>query len=283
MMTSRSDRKQTKAGRFYDIEDVGSLPSVTTILSVISKPALVQWAAKVEREMVIEAASNLYADCAGTPPMSRPGWIATLNDRIGKTRANQKEVAKASEIGTQAHALIEWKLKAKMLAEAGPSPAVTDKAVWAFNAWENWAKSVDLKVIFIEQVVYSETYRFAGTLDLFAEVNGVPTVIDWKTGKKVYAEAHLQNAAYRHALREMGHGDPQAGMIVRLPKVETDPEFEVVQAFPEEDCFSVFVHSMALWEWTNERAAEEQKAYEESKNPRITDQQVEQFWLIANE
>jgi len=272
MAVTTKDRKQTKAGRFYEVPEIGPLPSVTTILQVVGKPALVPWAAKVEREMVIEASSNLYLDVAGTPPMSKAGWITTLLDRIGKTRAHVKETQKASEIGSQAHALIEWRLKAKMLMEAGPAPSVTDKAVIAFNAWEKWAESVALKPIFIEQVVYSVEYGFAGTLDLFAEVNGVPTVIDWKTGKAVYAEAHLQNASYRHALREMRHGDPQAGMIIRLPKVETDPEFEVVMARSEEECFPIFLNTLELWKWSNARSEEENKVYNEkqleSKRPK---------------
>lgn len=272
MGVTTKDRKQTRAGRFYDV-DGQQFPSVTTILSVIGKPALIAWSAKVEREMVIEAASNLYLDVAGTPPMSKPGYVTTLNDRIGKTKAHQKELSKAAEIGNQAHALIEWNLKANMLMEAGPSPSVTDKAIWAFQAWEKWAKSVDLKPIFIEQVVYSTEHRFAGTLDLFAEVNGVPTVIDWKTGKAVYPEAHLQNASYRHALREMGHGDAKAGMIVRLPKVETDPEFEVVTAMPEIDCFTVFLHTLELWKWSNAQSEVEQAAY----NKKVADKEKQEI------
>lgn len=258
---TKEDRKQTKFGRFYELPDIGSVPSVTTILSVIGKPALIQWAAKVEREMVIEASKSLYTDCANTPPMTPTGWVTTLLDRIGKTKANQKQLAKAGEIGSQAHALIEWKLKTKMLIQPGPSPFVTDKAAAAFAAWERWEQSVKLKPIFVEQVVYSETHRFAGTLDLFAEVNGVPTVIDWKTGKKVYIEAHLQNAAYRHALREMGHGDPQAGMIVRLPKVDGDPDFEAVPAMPEDETFKIFLHTLNLWTWINRQDQIEQEAY----------------------
>jgi hypothetical protein len=116
-------------------------------------------------------------------------------------------------------------------------------------AWEDWKKSVHLKPIAIEQVVYSPKYGYAGTLDLLAEVNGELAVLDWKTGKAVYSEAHLQNAAYRQAVREMGHGDPVKGYIVRLPKVETDPEFEVVEAEPEGSSFEVFLNTQKLWEW----------------------------------
>jgi hypothetical protein len=84
-------------------------------------------------------------------------------------------------------------------------------------------------------------------LDLLAKVNGKLAVIDWKTGKYVYNEAHLQNAAYRQAIREMGHGDPQEGWIVRLPKVVDDPKFEAVPADAEAPALKVFLHTQQLW------------------------------------
>lgn len=278
MATTAQDRRHTRAGRFYDVKGVGLLPSVTTILGAISRrDAIVQWSASVEREMVIEAASQLYVDCEILPRMSKVGWMTTLADRIGKAKANVKELEKAAAIGSQAHALIEWKLKAKMCMNPGPMPECSDKAAFAFIAWEKWADSVRLEPAFVEQVVYSRTYGFAGTLDLFAEVNGVPTVIDWKTGKRVYPEAHLQNAAYRHALREMKLGYPEAGMIVRLPKVEGDPDFEAVPAMPEDECLLVFLHTLELWKWENAQAEKEAASKEAARLAKATpDDQIEQ-------
>ncbi len=246
------NRVQVRSGRFYDIPDLGRVPSVTTILSIIAKPALVNWAAKVEREMVLKVSADLYQDCPHDKKMARAAWVLTMTNRLGKEKAAQKELAKASEIGSQVHALVEWTLRAQLMQEAGPSPRISDAAQWAFMAWEDWRKSVNLKPIAVEQVIWSETYGYAGTLDLLAEVNGVLTVLDWKTGKAVYSEAHLQNAAYRQAIREMGHGDPQQGLIVRLPKVDTDPDFEVVNAKPEAPQFSKFLDTMSVWKWQQE-------------------------------
>jgi hypothetical protein len=51
----------------------------------------------------------------------------------------------------------------------------------------------------------------------------------------------------------MGHGDPTQGIIVRLPKVETDPEFEAVVVPGDEDyLFGQFLRAMGLWEWQRE-------------------------------
>ena len=241
-------KTDSRAGRFYDI-DGKQLPSVTTILSAIGKPALVAWSANVERELVLKVSNELYQDSPAVK-MSPVAWHTTMLARLGKEKAHKKEMAKAGEIGTQAHALIEWTLRAEMMQDAGPTPAISDKAMWAFSSWEKWRKSVHLKPIFIESVVWNETYGYAGTMDLLAEVNGVVTVLDWKTGKAVYPEAFLQNIAYRKAIRSMGHADPKAGLILRLPKTEQDPDFEAVEVdSSEEYLFGVFLSTKELWEW----------------------------------
>lgn len=252
-------RRDTKQGRFYTMADGSEYVSVTTFLGAINKPALVGWAAKEERKMTIQAAADLYADTHGTALMSRPTYITTLDSRIGRVKAHTKLMAKASEIGTQAHALIEWNLRRSLGQEAGPEPVIGEAATLAFVAYERWAKEVNLKPLLIEQKVYSHTHRYAGTMDLLAEVNGVLTLIDWKTSKDVYAEAHLQNVAYQVALTEMGHATPEAGLILRLPKVVTDPNFEAVEVGPVDTLLPVVLHVRALWEWwyAEEKASRE--------------------------
>ena len=87
-----------RSSRFYQVgEDAALLPSVTNILNVIGKPALINWAANTERALVIEAAAALWEDAPITTKMTRLAYIATLTDRIGKTKAHQKELAKAGE------------------------------------------------------------------------------------------------------------------------------------------------------------------------------------------
>lgn len=68
----------------------------------------------------------------------------------------------------------------------------------------------------------------------------------------MYPEVFLQNAACRHALRELGRGDPAEETIGRLPKVKTEPNFEPVRGFPEGSCFEKFLSAMQLWTCTGE-------------------------------
>lgn len=251
-----------QSSRFYETPDGLLYPSVTNILGCIGKPALINWAAKTEREMVVEAAANLWEDVPLVgKKMSRPAYIATLTERIGKTKAHQKELAKAGEIGSQAHALIEWNLRKELGQTVGPEPRIADKALWAFMAYEDWRKKSGLKPLAIEQTVWSTTHRYAGTMDVFGEVLIEPhgtcvAVLDWKTGKGIYDEALLQNAAYVQALIEMGHAKPPVyGVIVRLPKVETDPDFEVlpIAAHEQPALFDAFLAVKRLWGWLQVR------------------------------
>jgi hypothetical protein len=255
MEDTRHTRRQTRAGRFYELPDGRLVPSITTILSVIGKRALVGWAGKVERELVMQASADLFEEMRGSDgkphvlgKLSRLGWITRLEGRVGKAKAAQRELAKAAEIGSQTHAMIEWSLRQELGQRPGPMPELGVKAGRAFRAWLDWRAGVKLKPLHIEQVVYSGMHGCAGTFDLDAEVGGVETLLDWKTGKRVYWEAKLQNAAYRNMLREMGHGDPKRGLIVRLPKQDSDPGFEVVSAGEEAENFETFLLVKRLWE-----------------------------------
>jgi hypothetical protein len=130
--------------------------------------------------------------------------------------------------------------------------------------WQDWQASVKRRPLAIEQVVWSTTHRFAGTLDFLAEITvpghavPVPVVGDIKTGKAIYDEARLQVAAYVAALREMEHAPPFVwGAVVRLPKTESDPEPEIRLISPEEQegLFATFLHVQALWNWQQEQQA----------------------------
>lgn len=235
--TIRRNDSDKKGGRTYTLPDGTVVPSVTSILSVVGKPALVNWAAKTEREMVLEAAADLNDDLPEkAPKMSRMGYLATLEKRIGATKAHTKQLAKAGEIGTQIHNLIEWNLRKELGQAVGPEPQVKDKALWGFMVYEEWRKKVAFRPIKIEQQVWSRRHRYAGTMDWLAWMSPYPdspnlqvlTVGDWKSGKAIYDEYYMQVAAYVMAIIEMGHAKPPVdACIVRLPKVETDPEPEM--------------------------------------------------------
>ena len=250
-----------RTARTYQIPGTDRLyDSVTTILTILAKPALINWAANQERFLVSEAAADLYDDMPMTgKKLGRPAFLATLSQRIGKTKASQRELAKAAEIGGMVHALVEWNLRTERGELVGPQPRINEPAAAALARWEDWRREVLLRPLAIEQVVWSDRYEYAGTLDLYAEatlpvVGRCRLIADWKTGKAIYDEALLQIAAYFEAFREMGHIEddlPVYGLVLRLPKVASDPAFEarLVPANVLSKYFEIFLAAKACWDW----------------------------------
>lgn len=265
-----------RAGRFYETP-AGEFPSVTNILGVIGKPALLNWMAAREREYVSEAAADLWEDAPANPKMTRLAFLASLKTRLSAVKAGDKLKEEAAEIGTQVHALVEWNLRKQLGQLPGPEPRITPAASLAFAEFEKWRALVNLEPVFIEQTVFSEVFGYAGSLDLAGYIT-VPNdrervkaafrcpsdlaleafyqqhkgervffTGDIKTGKSVYMEARLQIAAYAQALQEMGHQRSELGVVIRLPKVETDPGFEVVPVLNLDEEHSVFLHVMELF------------------------------------
>jgi len=229
--------------RFYTIHG-RQLPSVTTILDVIAKPALGPWYAKEERRY-FEAA---MLEVLGLPGARDPEFVlSAVAEAVTGVKAADRERQKAAVIGTAIHAGIEWHLRTRLGEDAGLEPRLPEAAIWAVESWKDWAQSVNLQPLAIERAVYCELCGYAGTLDLYARVAGVLSVIDWKSGKAIYPEAFLQNVAYRHAADRIALPSEQ-GLIVRLPKLIDDPAWEVMTV-PETVTLADFLAAGNLWRW----------------------------------
>lgn len=256
-MVGIESRRATKAGRFYEIVKNDPYPSVTTIEDIIAKIALYNWYGKQERMAVMAVAGDMFEELSKplvvSTGMTRDVYLALLESRLGKQRAGQREMQSAGEIGTQAHEMVEWHVRQLLGLKVGPQPKINDKAMWAFMAFEDWARSVEFLPLRSEQVVFSHKHRYAGTMDLLAWVakgkGRELALIDVKTSSGVWPEMKLQLSAYYYALIEMNLEKPDHCLIVRLPKKESDPEFEVVEVTDLERHFQAFLAARQLWQW----------------------------------
>jgi hypothetical protein len=243
MTTTASPPRSWDRSRFYRIEG-SDLPSVTTVLEVIAKPALGPWYAKEERRYFETAMLEVLA----APGARDPEYVlAAVAQAVTGVKAADREKQRAATIGTAVHAGIEWHLRRALGDDPGPEPLLPEAALWAVESWKDWAKSVALQPMVIERTVYCARCGYAGTLDLYARVKKRLTVIDWKTGRAIYPEAFLQNVAYRHAAREQGLPSDQ-GMIVRLPKLLSDPAWEAMTV-PDTLTLQDFLAALRLWRW----------------------------------
>lgn len=193
-----------------------ALKGVTTILSVINKPALIQWAAGMACDYIRE-------NVAYAIPGQDGGFWAIKPSTVDEAKvAHRKKKEAAGEAGTDVHAQIEIYIK-RMIEHAGgissPEPEYTGQA----GEFINWAISNNVRFLASEQRLYSETLWYAGTADFVCEINGKMYVGDVKTSSAIYPEHFIQASAYAMALEEMhlfdSHNTPFDGvLIVNIPK-----------------------------------------------------------------
>src|SRR5215470_11253133 len=138
---SATPSTQWNRARFYTIHG-RQLPSVTTILDVIAKPALGPWYAKEERR---------YFEAAMLEVLSRPGArdpeyvLNAVAAAVTGVKAADREKQRAATLGTAVHAGIEWHLRRVLGEDPGPEPSLPDPAAWAVESWRDWAASVALE------------------------------------------------------------------------------------------------------------------------------------------
>ena len=287
-------------GRHYVLPDKRVVPSVTNVLGIIAKPALVHWSANLEREYVVEKAADLYRDTT-RQSLSRTKWEAELRSDLGKQKAHQLALRQAGDIGSYVHDRIQHELKGRMgKFEPEPKPTkLTEKDIEAadiaYMAWEDWAKSVELTPLKIEETVYNQWS--AGTIDLLGELtitqdllrdtpvgiieaselmigDRMTAAFDWKSNKPsksqpngIYKEARIQVCTYAQMLVEADEAPADTlGIIVRIPKTLDDPMFQpggsgkvdVRVAFKEEriKLADTYANALALWEDMNNGVSE---------------------------
>ena len=108
-----------------------------------------------------------------------------------------------------------------------------------------WEKSHTVEPIICEVPMVSEKYRFGGTVDCYCNLDGIPTLLDFKTGKAVYNEYFVQVAAYEEILEE--HGYPvERVKILRIGRTE-DEGFEERGMTDTADYFDIFMDLLDIY------------------------------------
>lgn len=193
--------KKTKAHTRYKNKEGKVVPSVTTIIGGNlgwNKGALIGWT----RKMALQ----------GIDP--------------------SKERDEAADIGTLAHALIEEHitiisphLDVVSVDKDLYSPANLKKAETAFQSYLMWEEqnNVDLTDSRVQTEVrlVSEWLQYGGMLDLIAPIDGVLSLIDFKSTNALYPEHRIQLAAYEW-LCEEEYGEEIPTHLLQVSKEEGD-------------------------------------------------------------
>ena len=225
-------------GRHYHVEGFAEpFPSVTTVLGIISKPALIPWARNVAFDAVRASLAN-----KGGMAWVTPDWI---NDVVAEGRRLHDEAKDAAaDFGTEAHALIEAVI-------SGIEPAVPQEMRQVIAGFEAWREGTGLDIQFTETPVYSTKHRYAGTMDAVAYRGRTQICLDWKTSNGLYPEYALQLAAYAKALEEMTGRPVDEAWVIRFGKVEA--EFEAKRVIDLDAAFAAFRSALDLWRAMQDR------------------------------
>ncbi len=161
---------KTKAQTQYQLKDGTTVPSVTTILNILSKPILLDRAWKC-------------------------GW----------EDLDYREVqGSADDIATLARYLIACHLKGKTPNTSPYSPLEVEKAKHCLTKYQRWEREHPMMPVIIEMPLVSEDFKYGGTPDLLAELDGGLSLVDFEIGKAVYRGSFYQLAAYWKLVTEQG-------------------------------------------------------------------------------
>ena len=181
-------KRNAKAHTVYRLADGTVVPGTTTITGLKDKSGmLVPWANKLGLEGID---STRYTD-------------------------------NAAAIGTLAHSMVQAHLQKEVLDMKQYAPEQIDLAENSLLSYFEWEKQHVIEPIACEQRFVSEELRYGGTIDCYCMLDGVPTLLDFKTSKSIYDEHLMQLAAYKHLIEEK-ELPVERCMILRIGRDETE-------------------------------------------------------------
>jgi hypothetical protein len=212
-------------------------PSITTVLGVINKPALVQWA--------VNCAIDYLRNCLCEGEFSTEDIDRFLDEAKYAHRFVKQQ---AADIGSEAHNWLEAYWRAKLFDIQGPDELPENQQVRnCVEAALKWIDSHKITPLLIERALYSRKHEVAGRMDKLAFVDGRLSVVDWKSSTGLWPEYVLQTSAYAKIYEEEMGVVVEDRWLVKLGKY--DGEFQAKQ-FTKEECdkdFEAFLGAVAVY------------------------------------
>lgn len=188
-MTAKLVSSRSKPHTTYKLADGTRLPGATTIVGLRAKQALYSW-----------------------------------NNRMGLQGIDtSKYVDELAGVGTLAHKMVLDHLnKEKSVDLTEYSPKEISLAENSFLSFLEWAKNKEIIPILLETPLVSESMKYGGTPDIFANVNGKPELIEIKTGG-IWPEHFIQLSAYANLLSEnLANATIERYRVLSIPRAETE-------------------------------------------------------------
>lgn len=239
-------------GHVYTLNGV-PLKGVTSVLSVIAKPALVQWSAdeavgymgwlNPKKFSAEECEKHLSSVWNTLPSLGKDEYLKMLEEA---RLAHTKKKDTGADLGTVVHKMVEIYVNNKitnpeMTLNSAPKPTVTfalmeldikdNKKISLneqeekdceemFNHFYNWSESEGVQYLASEKKMYSKKHWIAGTCDLIIVWRGKKYIGDVKTMDTLWDRTpFLQtNGGYRIMLEENGETGFDGALIIKIAK-----------------------------------------------------------------
>jgi hypothetical protein len=162
---------------------------------------------------------------------------------------------KGKLIGTQIHEAIEaYVLKQEVKVDTEHAEEVSN-ALKSFMQFRKDHPEIILE--WSEEMLTSETHKFNGTMDCKAIRDGVPVILDWKTGEakkkdapEIYPEYRYQVSAYVKAFNEVHSTDITTAIIVSMAKDKEAYSLYEMGKDEIEDCFNkAFLPALSIYNY----------------------------------
>lgn len=207
-------KSPTAVHQRYRNKNGAIVPGVTTVISLLAKPALVNWAFK----------------------------LGVQGEDMNKVRDL------AADIGTAAHYLSECRLTGEEPDLRHFTPYVVDIANKLMVPFDKYTRDNPSRLLASEAGVMSEKWQFGGTIDWVCvpENTGKVTLRDIKTSAGIYDEYRIQLAAYRVAWDE-NHPDTP---IEAVEAIHLDKKTYLLTVYPFGDLsneWEIFKHLRAIY------------------------------------
>jgi hypothetical protein len=267
------------------------VPGSTTVLDVVNKPALVQWASNETVQWILQhfpvqdeqARATLlehYQRVKDKVPWeeieqgSLPARVVScpttdLARLLNDARFNYKKISKeATDIGHLAHSALESIIKLMLQGqshEAYPLPE-NPNASNCVKAALDWMAKHNFRPVASEQRIYSREYAYAGTFDWTGYVTGcgdpaccpfegeVFALGDFKSSKALWEEYRIQVSSYKQALEEeFPETHVDVGIVLRLGKFDGEFEPLVIPRHELDIDFEAFLGALSIFNWQKQR------------------------------
>lgn len=202
--------KKARAHTKYFLEDGTQVVGTTTITGILAKYPLYNWYWKLGRDGV----------------------------------DHRKHLDFLANVGTLAHSMIFHLLKDEEADTSDYSQNQIELARNSFESFLRWEEQHELESILMEEPLVSEKYKYGGTPDFYGLVDGIETLLDFKSSG-IYPDQFIQLSAYKNLLEEREMEVKRCWVLV----IPTDKggDFKEAQKEDVSKHWEIFLHCLPIY------------------------------------